>query len=94
MVVPTGFEPVTSSMSTKRSTPELRNYGLASRTRTCIYSLGESGYVLFNYSEIVYGGGDRDRTRYLLVANQPLSQMSYTPKFGSASEIRTQLTSD
>ena len=27
----------------------------------------------------ILGGGDRDRTRYLLVANQPLSQMSYTP---------------
>jgi hypothetical protein len=26
MVVPTGVEPVTSSMSTKRSTTELRNY--------------------------------------------------------------------
>lgn len=27
------------------------------------------------------GGGDRTRTRYLLLAKQPLSQLSYTPKF-------------
>ena len=26
------------------------------------------------------GGGDRTRTRYLLLAKQPLSQLSYTPK--------------
>ena len=25
------------------------------------------------------GGGDRTRTRYLLLAKQPLSQLSYTP---------------
>ena len=25
-------------------------------------------------------GGDRTRTRYLLLAKQPLSQLSYTPK--------------
>ena len=28
------------------------------------------------------GGGDRTRTRYLLLAKQPLSQLSYTPKTG------------
>jgi hypothetical protein len=28
------------------------------------------------------GGGDRDRTYYLLRARQALSQMSYTPKNG------------
>ena len=27
-----------------------------------------------------FGGGDRTRTRYLLLAKQPLSQLSYTPK--------------
>jgi hypothetical protein len=27
------------------------------------------------------GGGDRTRTRYLLLAKQPLSQLSYTPKY-------------
>ena len=32
LVVPTGIEPVTSSMSTKRSTTELRNYMLAGVT--------------------------------------------------------------
>ena len=26
------------------------------------------------------GGGDRTRTRYLLLAKQPLSQLSYTPQ--------------
>ena len=26
------------------------------------------------------GGGDRTRTRYLLLAKQPLSQLSYSPK--------------
>ncbi len=26
-----------------------------------------------------FGGGDRTRTRYLLLAKQPLSQLSYTP---------------
>ena len=30
------------------------------------------------------GGGDRTRTRYLLLAKQPLSQLSYTPKSGLA----------
>jgi hypothetical protein len=34
--------------------------------------------VLNEYREI--GGGDRTRTRYLLLAKQPLSQLSYTPK--------------
>ena len=28
------------------------------------------------------GGGDRTRTRYLLLAKQPLSQLSYTPTKG------------
>jgi hypothetical protein len=28
---------------------------------------------------LVIGGGDRTRTRYLLLAKQPLSQLSYTP---------------
>ena len=28
----------------------------------------------------VFGGADEDRTRYLIVANDALSQMSYGPK--------------
>jgi hypothetical protein len=37
-------------------------------------------FVLFS----ILGGGDRTRTRYLLLAKQPLSQLSYTPNpFGS-----------
>jgi hypothetical protein len=38
--------------------------------------------VLKTTSEIriKIGGGDRTRTRYLLLAKQPLSQLSYTPK--------------
>ena len=31
-------------------------------------------------NHVVTGGGDRTRTRYLLLAKQPLSQLSYTPK--------------
>jgi hypothetical protein len=30
-------------------------------------------------SSMVFGGGERDRTDDLLVANQALSQLSYTP---------------
>ena len=29
------------------------------------------------------GGADEDRTRYLVVANDALSQMSYSPKFAT-----------
>ena len=32
-----------------------------------------------NYTELKIGGGDRDRTCDLLLAKQPLSQLSYTP---------------
>jgi hypothetical protein len=31
-------------------------------------------------SWVFYGGGDRDRTGDLIVANDALSQLSYTPK--------------
>jgi hypothetical protein len=33
------------------------------------------------------GGGDRTRTRYLLLAKQPLSQLSYTPKSSWALDL-------
>ena len=33
----------------------------------------------FGVAAKVIGGGDRTRTRYLLLAKQPLSQLSYTP---------------
>ena len=32
-----------------------------------------------NFSERVFGGSNEDRTRYLIVANDALSQMSYGP---------------
>ena len=36
------------------------------------------------------GGGDKDRTCYILLAKQALSQMSYTPKYyGSSTWART-----
>ena len=31
------------------------------------------------HSALIYGGGERDRTDDLLVANQALSHLSYTP---------------
>jgi hypothetical protein len=33
------------------------------------------------------GGGDRTRTRYLLLAKQPLSQLSYTPNIPGSAEL-------
>ena len=34
----------------------------------------------FAFTNIKLGGGDKDRTCYILLAKQALSQMSYTPK--------------
>ncbi len=36
-------------------------------------------YPKYSISIKKIGGGDRTRTRYLLLAKQPLSQLSYTP---------------
>ena len=38
------------------------------------------------------GGGDRTRTRYLLLAKQPLSQLSYTPQFHKEFQILARRT--
>ena len=42
-------------------------------------------------SPLNFGGGDRTRTRYLLLAKQPLSQLSYTPDYSFRSLESTQV---
>ena len=44
--------------------------------------------IPFNYKRKI-GGGDKDRTCYILLAKQALSQMSYTPNIGSTAWART-----
>ena len=48
-------------------------------------------YPFSLYSRIgvagIYGGSNEDRTRYLIVANDALSQMSYGPAFWLAVNI-------
>ena len=55
---------------------------------------GQIGYtlliLLYTVCKGDLGGGDKDRTCYILLAKQALSQMSYTPKYyGSTSWART-----
>jgi hypothetical protein len=41
--------------------------------------LYQDKFLLLNSNELFIGGGDRTRTCYLLLAKQPLYQVSYTP---------------
>ena len=46
--------------------------------------------MLYHWANWLFGGGDKDRTCYILLAKQALSQMSYTPKYyGSRAWART-----
>ena len=47
--------------------------------------LYQDKFLLLNSNELFIGGGDRTRTCYLLLAKQPLYQVSYTPQNKNAS---------
>ena len=50
--------------------------------------LKREGYTL-NADGTILGGPDRTRTRHLVLAKHPLSQMSYWPKYGAPTVNRT-----
>jgi hypothetical protein len=51
--------------------------GASEETRTLDFNLGKVTLYQLSYTRL--GGGDRDRTCYLIRARDMLSQMSYAP---------------
>ena len=74
-----GLEPRTNWLTVNYSTTELQGnkFGAPWQNRTAVTWLQNRCNTIILIGQI--GGGDKDRTCYILLAKQALSQMSYTP---------------